>query len=41
MPLHNEVKTLQELIMIRDGYKECIGFTKEDINNFITHICTK
>ena len=41
IPLHNDVKTLQELIEIRDGYKECFGFTQEDINNFITNLCTK
>ena len=41
IPLHNDVKTLQKLIEIRDGYKECFGFTQEDINNFITNLCTK
>ena len=41
IPLHNDVKTLQELIEIRDGYKECFGFTQEDINNYITNLCTK
>ena len=41
VPLHNDVKTLQELIEIRDGYKECTGFTQEDINNFITNLGTK
>ena len=41
IPLHNDVKTLQELIEIRERYKECIGFTQEDINNFITNSCTK
>ena len=40
-PLHNDVKTLQELIEIRDGYKKYFGFTQEDINNFITNLCTK
>ena len=39
--LHNDVKTLQDLIEIRDGHKECFGFTQEDINNFITNLCTK
>ena len=38
--LHNDVKTLQELIEIKDDYQECIGFTQEDINNFITNLCT-
>ena len=33
MIIDNDVKTLQELIEIRDGYKECIGFTHEHINN--------
>ena len=41
IPSHNDVKTLQELIEIRDGYKECISFTQEDINNIITNLCTK
>ena len=41
IPLHNDVKTLQELVEIRDGYKECFSFTQEDINNFITNLCTK
>ena len=41
IPLHNDVKTLQELIEIRDGYKDYFGFTQEDINNFITNLCTK
>ena len=39
--LHNDVKTLQDLKEIRDGHKESIGFTQEDINNFITNLCTK
>ena len=38
--LHNDVKTLQELIEIKDDYQERIGFTQEDINNFITNLCT-
>ena len=25
----------------RDGYKECIGVTQENINNVIAHLCTK
>ena len=37
----DHVKTLQELIEIRDGYKECFGLTQEVINNFITNLCTK
>ena len=31
----------KQLIEIRDGYKECFGFTQEDINNYITNLCTK
>ena len=38
--LHNDVKTLQELTEIKDDYQECIGFNQEDINNFITNLCT-
>ena len=39
--LNNYVNTLSLLgiIEIRDGYKNCIGFTQEGINNFRTHVC--
>ena len=35
-----DVNTLYELIDIRDGYSECVGFTLDDINSFIFDICT-
>ena len=37
----NEVYTLNELIDIRDGSKECNGFTKDKISRFILNICTR
>ena len=37
--LFNTITTLHELIDIRDGFKECIGFTIDDINAFIVNIC--
>ena len=33
--------TFKELIDIRDGIKECNGFTKADISRFILNICTR
>ena len=37
--LFNTIKTLYELIDVRDGFKECIRFTIDDINVFIVDIC--
>ena len=37
--VHNDVNAIQQLTVISDGYKECIGFTQEDNNNFMTHLC--
>ena len=34
--LHNTINTLYELIDIRDGAQECIGFTHNEILTFIT-----
>ena len=34
--LFNTITILHELINVRDGFKECIGFT---INDFIVDIC--
>ena len=31
---------LSELIDIRDGYKECDGLTRVEINAFILYLCT-
>ena len=33
------IATLHELIDVRDGFKECIGFIIDDINAFIVDIC--
>ena len=38
--LHNTIITLYELIDIRDGAQECIGFTLNEILTFIMNICT-
>ena len=38
--LHNTIITLYELIDIRDGAQECIGFTHNAILTFIMNICT-
>ena len=37
--LHHTIFTLHELIEIRDGIQECIGFTHSDIDDFISNIC--
>ena len=39
--LRNYMYTLKELIDIRDGIKECNGFTKAEISRFILNICTR
>ena len=33
-------RTLRELIDVRDGYSECIGFTSDEIDEFILALCT-
>ena len=38
--LHNTIITLYELIDIRDGVQESIGFTHNEILTFIMNICT-
>ena len=38
--LRNDMYTFKELIDIRDGIKECNGFTKAEISRFILNICT-
>ena len=37
--LQNNILTLHELIEIRDGYQDCIGFTNDDILKLILNIC--
>jgi len=39
--LHNTILTLRELIEIRDGLQECIGFTHDEIGAIILNICIK
>ena len=39
--LRNDIYTVNELINIRDGIKECNGFTKAEISRFILNICTR
>ena len=39
--LRNDMYTFKELIDIRDGIKECNGFTKAEISLFILNICTR
>ena len=39
--LRNDMYTFKELIDIRDGIKECNGFTKAEISRFILNICTR
>ena len=38
--LRNDMYTFKELIDIRDGIKECNGFTKAEISRFVLNICT-
>ena len=33
-------RTLRELFDVRDGYSECIGFTSDEIDEFILALCT-
>ena len=39
--LRNDMYMFKELIDIRDGIKECNGFTKAEISRFILNICTR
>ena len=34
------IRTLRELIDVRDGYSECIGFTSDEIDEIILALCT-
>ena len=38
--IENTVSTRRELIDIRAGYKECIGFSSQELNVFIQDLCT-
>ena len=38
--IKESIRTLRELIDVRDGYSECIGFTSDKIDEFILALCT-
>ena len=38
--IENTVTILKELIYIRDGYKECIGFCSQELGVFLLDLCT-
>ena len=38
--IKESIRTLRELIDVRDGYSECIGFTSDEIDEFILGLCT-
>ena len=38
--IDNTVSTIRELIDVRDGYKECIGFSSQELNVFMPDLCT-
>ena len=38
--IENTVSTRRELIDIRDGYKECIEFSLQELNVFLLDLCT-
>ena len=33
--IKESIRTLREMIDVRDGYSECIGFTSDEIDEFI------
>ena len=38
--IENTVSTIRELIDIRDGYEECIGFSSQELDVFMLDLCT-
>ena len=38
--IKESIRRLRELIDVRDGYSECIGFTSDEIDEFILALCT-
>ena len=38
--IKESIRTLREFIDVRDGYSECIGFTSDEIDEFILALCT-
>ena len=38
--IENTVSTIREVIDIRDGYKECIGFSSQELDVYMLDLCT-
>ena len=38
--IENAVSTIRELLDVRDGYKECIGFSSQELNVVMLDLCT-
>ena len=38
--IENTVSTIREVIDVRDGFKECIGFSSQELNVFMLDLCT-
>ena len=38
--IKKSIRTLRELIHVRDGCSECIRFTSDEIDEFILALCT-
>ena len=38
--IKDSIRTLRELIEVRDWYDECIGFASDEINELILALCT-
>ncbi len=37
--LIDNVYVLKEMIDVRDGFKECVGFSMEEVEAIVEHIC--
>ena len=38
--IKKSIRTLRDLIGVRDEYSDCIGFTSDEIDEFILTLCT-
>ena len=38
--IKNKFSTIRELVDVRDGYEECIGFSSQELNVFMPDLCT-
>ena len=38
--IENTVSTIREVIDIRDGYRECIGFSSQELDVYMLDLCT-